>query len=374
MYSYEKRKVSKKNVFLIILLMIVTAVTSTYLYKMYEGIKIDDLSNGNYGEKAIRLGVDSTEEAEIKTNILEETTKCVVGISKIKSTGDSILTINATENYNLGTGTIISDNGYILTNWHLVGNKYSSCYVTLENGYVHSGNVVWADEDLDLAIVKITANGLNYLKLGDSDNIKIGEQVYAIGNPIGLEFQRTVTAGIISGINRTIKIEEGTSKSYMEGLIQTDASINRGNSGGPLVNAQGEIIGINSVKIESAEGIGFAIPINIVKPIIESFINTGNFEEAYLGISAYDNEVIRYLQNNVEFENGIYVVNITKDGPISKTNIKIGDLITKIDGKNINKMSDLREYIYRKKPGDIIKITYTRNSKEYEIDVTLGRK
>ncbi len=374
MYSYEKRKVSKKNVFLIILLMIVTAVTSIYLYKMYEGIKIDDLSNGNYGEKAIRLGVDSTEEAEIKTNILEETTKCVVGISKIKSTGDSILTINATENYNLGTGTIISDNGYILTNWHLVGNKYSSCYVTLENGYVHSGNVVWADEDLDLAIVKITANGLNYLKLGDSDNIKIGEQVYAIGNPIGLEFQRTVTAGIISGINRTIKIEEGTSKSYMEGLIQTDASINRGNSGGPLVNAQGEIIGINSVKIESAEGIGFAIPINIVKPIIESFINTGNFEEAYLGISAYDNEVIRYLQNNVEFENGIYVVNITKDGPISKTNIKIGDLITKIDGKNINKMSDLREYIYRKKPGDIIKITYTRNSKEYEIDVTLGRK
>ena len=130
----------------------------------------------------------------------------------------------------------------------------------MENGKVYNGNVEWADENLDLAVVKINANGLSYLKIGDSDNLKIGQKVYAIGNPVGIEFQRTVTSGIISGLNRTLKIEENNSQSYMEDLIQTDASINHGNSGGPLINTTGELIGINSIKIETAEGIGFAVP------------------------------------------------------------------------------------------------------------------
>ena len=146
----------------------------------------------------------------------------------------------------------------------------------MEDGTIYNGNTVWADSDLDLAVVKISANNLKYLQLGDSDNIKIGETVYAIGNPIGIEFQRTVTKGIISGLNRTIKIEENKNSSYMEGLIQTDASINQGNSGGPLINERGEVIGINSVKIETAEGIGFAIPINIIKPVVESLTNAGS--------------------------------------------------------------------------------------------------
>lgn len=153
----------------------------------------------------------------------------------------------------------------------MAGNKYSSCYVTLENGKTYTGSVVWHDEDLDLAIVKIPAVELNFISLGDSDSISIGEKTYAIGNPIGLEFQRTVTSGIISGINRTVKIEEEEKTSYLEDLIQTDATINPGNSGGPLINELGEVIGINSVKIQEAEGIGFAVPINTIKPIIESF-------------------------------------------------------------------------------------------------------
>ena len=233
---------------------------------------------------------------------------------------------------------------------------------------------MWADENLDLAIVKISLNGLQYLSLGDSDNIKIGEKVYAIGNPIGVEFQRTVTSGIISGLNRTIKIEEEKNSNYMESLIQTDASINQGNSGGPLINTKGEVIGINSVKIESAEGIGFAIPINLIKPIIESFISTGKFEEAYLGIFAYDKEVVKYLKSDIDFDEGIYVVKISKDGPAAKTNIKMGDIITKIDGNSINKMSELRTYIYRKKPGDKITLTVNRQGKENNIDVNLGEK
>ena len=237
--------------------------------------------------------------------------ECVVGISKIRNTGSSILSIDSADTLGLGTGIVVSENGYIVTNWHVAGNKYSSCYVTVDNGTVYNGNVLWADSDLDLAIVKINAKGLDYLPLGDSDNTKVGETVYAIGNPIGIEFQRTVTAGIISGLNRTIKIEEEDKTSYMEDLIQTDATINPGNSGGPLINRDGEVIGVNSIKITAAEGIGFAIPINIIKPIIESYTSTGSFEEAHFGIFAYDREVIPYLDSSVKFSSGIYLVQVT---------------------------------------------------------------
>jgi len=374
MYRYEKRESKAKKVFGTLLLIIVVSVTSIFLYNMYLNINIkSDVENIDGAGAAIRLSAEKEEEPDI-SNTLEDTTRCVVGISKLKNNGDSIFETNSTKNLSLGTGAIISDNGYIITNWHLAGNKYSSCYVTLENGEVYNGNVVWADEDLDLAIVKISASGLDYLELGDSDDLKIGENVYAIGNPIGIEFQRTVTSGIISGLNRTIKIEENNTSSYMEGLIQTDASINDGNSGGPLINKEGQIIGINSVKIEAAEGIGFAIPINVVKPVIESFINTGNFDEAYLGIFAYDKEVVKYLKNDIDFDGGIYVVKIMQDGPVAKTNIKIGDIITKIDGNVVNRMSELRHYIYTKKAGDTVTLTISRNNKEYQVQVTLKKR
>ena len=374
MYRYEKKESKFKKVIETIILMIATSAISIFLYNMYLHIDIEQDSKITKNESpAIRLSMEEKEDASV-SNTLEDTTKCVVGISKIKNKGDNIFEKNATENLSLGTGIIVSDNGYIITNWHLAGNKYSSCYVTLENGNVYNGNIVWADENLDLAIVKISANGLKYLNLGDSDNIKIGENVYAIGNPIGIEFQRTVTSGIISGLNRTIKIEEENKSIYMEGLIQTDASINQGNSGGPLINTKGEVIGINSVKIEAAEGIGFAVPINLIKPIIESFINTGDFEEAYLGIFAYDREVTNYLKKDLEFEAGIYVVKIMTDGPLAKTNIKQGDIITKIDENHINRMSELRSYIYRKKPGDKVVLTFNRNNKEYNTEVVLSKK
>ena len=269
-------------------------------------------------------GTDQNQEEKETdiTEILENTVKSVVGISKIKNAGGSIFSNNSTEELGLGTGIIVSDNGYILTNWHLAGNKYSSCYITLENGNSYNGNVVWADSNLDLAIIKISANNLNYITLGDSDNIKLGEIVYAIGNPIGFEFQRTVTSGIISATNRTIKIEDEASEVYMSDLIQTDATINPGNSGGPLINKKGEVIGINSVKISEAEGIGFAMPINIIKPVIESFVNNGSFEEAYLGIFAYDKEVIPYLKEKSKFDSGIYVTQISKDRTMLWSRIK----------------------------------------------------
>lgn len=274
----------------------------------------------------------------------------------------------------LGSGIVVTEDGYILTNEHVSGSKYGKCYVTFENGSNYNADVVWSDSDLDLAIVKINAKGLKYANLGDSNSIKIGESVYAIGNPIGFEFQKTVTSGIISALNRTIKFEEEENTIYMSNLIQTDATINPGNSGGPLINSEGNVIGINSVKITSAEGIGFAIPINIVKPIIKRLKTDSKFEEAEIGIFAYDKNVIPYLNNGVNFESGIYVASISFNSPAKNAGLEQGDIITKIDGINLNKMSDLREYIYTKSPGDEANLTILRNKRKLEIKIKLVKK
>lgn len=196
------------------------------------------------------------------------------------------------------------------------------------------------------------------------------------GNPIGFEFRRTVTSGIISAKNRTIKIEEESKSSYMTDLIQTDATINPGNSGGPLIYPNGDIIGINTVKISTAEGIGFAIPINIIKPIIESFKQIGNFEEATIGIYAYDKEVVPYLNTklNNNFQKGIYVAQITSNGPADNTELKNGDIITSIDNIELNTMNDLREYIYTKKPNDEVNLKIIRGKINKEFSIVLGKK
>lgn len=192
----------------------------------------------------------------------------------------------------------------------------------------------------------------------------------------GFEFRRTVTSGIISAKNRTIKLEEENKSSYMTDLIQTDATINPGNSGGVLIYPNGEVIGVNTVKISTAEGIGFAIPINIIKPIIESFKQNGNFEEATIGIYAYDKEVVPYIESSIRnnFNNGIYVAQINQNSPASNTELKEADVITSIDGINLNTMNDLRQYIYTKKPGDEVMLNVNRGKVSKQIKLNLGKK
>ena len=378
MYRYDKNRIKIKKVFMSIILFISISVGSIAAYEIYTtNYKINQLKGAEPEIQKVSQEIVETEnnkEEKDITETIEETIKSVVGISKIKNSGTSIFGASSVQQLGLGTGVIISENGYILTNEHVSGAKYSSCYVTLENGDVYNGNVVWSDSDLDIAIVKINMKGLNAITLGDSDTIKIAEQVYAIGNPIGVEFQRTVTGGIISGTNRTIKLEEDGKSTYMEDLIQTDATINPGNSGGPLINTRGEMIAINTVKITSAEGIGFSIPINIIKPVIEQIMTTGKFEEAYLGIFAYDKEVIPYLDDAIEFDKGIYIAQVDLTGPAKNTELKVGDIITKIDNETVNKMSELREYIYTKKTNDKVTLTIMRNNKQITVEITLGKK
>ena len=178
----------------------------------------------------------------------------------------------------IGSGVVVHPFGYILTNDHVAGGNPSSISVVFSDGTELEGRTLWSDPTLDLAMAKVEAeNDLVYAPLGNSEDLAIGETVVAIGTPLALQFQHTVTSGIISGLNRTVKIPTNLGENFMEDLVQTDASINPGNSGGPLVNIRGEVIGINTVKVTRAEGIGFAIPIDVAMPIIRHFVEEGEF-------------------------------------------------------------------------------------------------
>ncbi len=372
-YVARRRKKNGKNKILVAFVFLLIIASGIILYKFYEKIEVEELDKGSEAVRTLRTLDEEKEEQKEVVDVIAQATSSVVGISKVKNIGSTIFLKDGSSKLGLGTGLIVTDNGYILTNAHVSGEKYSTCYVTLETGEVFTGNVVWSDMDVDLAILKISAKNLIYAKLGDSDNIKVGEKVYAIGNPIGFEFERTVTSGIISAIDRTIKIEEDEN-SYMSNLIQTDATINLGNSGGPLINIDGEVVGINTLKITSAEGISFAVPINLVKTIIEKFATQGKFEEASIGIFAYDKNVIPYIDNNLKFNTGIYVVQIDRNSSAYNSGLREKDVIIQIDNINLKKMCDLRRYIYTKNIGDEVILKISRNNTEKEIKMTLIKK
>ena len=245
MAKRTKKKNNTKKIISRIIILAISIIIGYYLYYTYTKIEVNPQS---YETQRMQSTVNeqTVENVEEKSknvaDILEKTMESVVGISKLKDNGSSIFSTNTETSLGLGTGVIISENGYILSNEHVTGAKYSTCYITLENSKKYDGTVVWSDSDLDLSITKIEAENLTYINLGDSSKIRVGETVYAIGNPIGFEFRRTVTSGIISSKNRTIKLEEKDSASYMSDLIQTDATINPGNSGGPLIYPNGDVI------------------------------------------------------------------------------------------------------------------------------------
>ena len=262
---------------------------------------------------------------------------CVVGITRpiVKKNG-----FNIKKSFEVGTGVIVDSSGYIVTNYHVADNS-QDITVSLYDGRDVIGRSVWGDAILDISIIKINEPNFNVVTLGDSKNIEIGDTAIAIGNPLGLKFQRSVTSGIISALNRTVQLNENT---YMEDLIQTDASINPGNSGGPLININGEVIGINTVKVATAEGMGFAIPINIIKPIIKSIKNTGDFKIPVLGIIGADRNMSSYF--DVKVERGIYVSQCISGSPGYNAGIRIKDTLLSVNGNNLNTLMDLKENLF----------------------------
>jgi serine protease Do len=303
-------------------------------------------------EKFEKIVYPEGENPSIVRAVAEKNIETVVSIVTVEIKRDEIF--NPTEERGIGSGVIIDPNGYILTNDHVVGRKAREINVLFENGQQMTAVVLWQDLALDLALIKVDATGLPYAELGDSDQVGIGDIAIAIGSPLGLRFQRTVTSGVISALNRSLAVGSESEQVIMEDLIQTDASINPGNSGGPLLNASGQVIGINSAKASDAEGIGFAVPINIAKPIIKQVVEKGTFRPMYLGIDGFDREIAGYYNTDIDIQKGIYVINVHSNTPASAAGIREGDIILEMDGQPIDSMVKMRSILFgMDRPGKI---------------------
>ena len=268
-----------------------------------------------------------------------------------------------------GSGIIISNDGYIITNSHVIEGA-SSIKVVLNSGDEFTAEIVGYDSKTDLAVLKIEATGLPVAELGKSADLKVGELAVAIGNPLGLEFQGSVTAGVISALNRTMEVE---GRQYT--LVQTDAAINPGNSGGPLVNKYGQVVGINTVKISSyaAEGMGFAIPIDVALPVIEELIENGYVSgRPQIGIGIRDITQTMSMYYNMPI--GIYVVSVSPGSDAEKAGIRSGDVVIKADGKAVATSDELNEVRDTHKVGEKIRLTIVRDNETIDLDVTLGEE
>lgn len=278
-----------------------------------------------------------------------------------------------------GTGIIVTEDGYILTNKHVI-NGANKVTVVLDDGTTYENVKVVATDPLnDVAYLKIdNASGLTAAKLGDSKTINVGQQVIAIGNALG-QYQNTVTSGIISGLGRSVTAADESNRSTetLTDMIQTDAAINSGNSGGPLVNAAGEVIGINTATSTSAENMGFAIPISSTKGMLQQLIETGSAKRTYLGV--YSIEITPEVAKayNLPVSEGVYLYSpssysaIVKNSPAAKAGLKDKDIVTAINGVKVGATGSLANIIGEYKPGDTVQLTVVREGNETAINVTL---
>lgn len=270
----------------------------------------------------------------------------------------------------IGTGFIVSDKGIIVTNRHVVENPNTRYSVVTKDGDRLEVTKIYRDPTLDLALVQVSGNNLKRLELGDSSNLRAGQSVIAIGNALG-RFENTVTTGVVSGIGRSVTAGDpfaGTSE-RLDDLIQTDAAINPGNSGGPLLNLAGQVIGVNVATTEGAQNIGFAIPINAIKPLVEEFERTGTVSKPYLGIRYVPISRDNALRNNVP--QGAYIDEVLEGSPAQKAGIEPGDIITKIDGQAITDDTKISETIQKKKVGDRLTLEVFRDDNSRTVTATL---
>jgi Do/DeqQ family serine protease len=275
-----------------------------------------------------------------------------------------------------GSGVIISEDGYIVTNNHVI-EEADEIKVTLNNKKQYKAKLIGTDPSSDLALIKIEEKGLNFLLYGNSDNIKVGQWVLAVGYPLNLE--TTVTAGIVSAKARTLGLNQRKSNSPIESFIQTDAAVNQGNSGGALISTNGELVGIVSAIASPTgayAGYSYAIPVNIVKKIINDLLQYGTVQRAYLGISYLPENAPEAEKTKLNYKEGqgVLVMDVAKDGAMSSSGIQTGDYITKINGVKVANGSEMVEQIAGYKPGDKITVHYNRAGKEASTSITLRNK
>lgn len=324
-------------------------------------------NNSNENKESV-VNISPKEDASMERAVVEKSIDSVVGITtKTKATQNTIFGPQTGYVEGVGSGSIVTEDGYILTNSHVISDgDAGEINVLYSNGEESKAELIWNDTTLDLAVIKVDGNNLPAIDIGDSDKVKVGDKAVAIGNPLGLELQSTVTSGIISGLNRTVSFQNGA---QMDGLMQTDAAINSGNSGGALLNSKGELIGINTAKAGNSDGIGFAIPVNIAKSVIDEIAETGEFNSVYLGITGINLDLL-LKANNVDEEEvgvseGVYVNSVDEN---ARDFFQKGDIIVEIDGNKIKDMSNLKKTLLNYSVGDTAKIKVIRDGKEETID------
>lgn len=319
-------------------------------------------------------------KSEDVTQAIDETSKAVVGISNIKETRQGM------KKAGTGSGVIYKKDGkkaYVVTNHHVIEGS-SNLEVVLSDGTTVEADLKGSDPFTDLAVLQIDSEHVQKVaEFADAKDVEVGQTAIAIGNPLGMEFAGSATKGIVSGMNRNIPVDLNGDKQvdWQTEVLQTDAAINPGNSGGALINLQGEVIGINSMKIakESVEGIGFSIPMNIAKPVIEDLETTGEVERPYMGVSLQDVSQVpasvlqRELNLPADVKEGVLVQAVEAGSPAAQAGLSQYDVITEIDGNKVESLMSLRKYLYNQaQVGDSIELTVYRNGEQVKTDLELS--
>ncbi|MDN4606574.1 S1C family serine protease [Sporosarcina highlanderae] len=342
-------------------------------------------------EKAAAVTENSTTPTFVQTSsnsgstlsdMVEYASKGIVGVSNFKTTGNRFAGNSELAEFGTGSGVIYKIDGeaaYIVTNNHVIEGA-GKIEVTLQGGEKETAELIGSDALTDLAVLKISASQVDIaLEFGDSDKLRAGDSVVAIGNPLSLDFSGTVTQGIISAPSRSIEVKTIAGAWEMD-VIQTDAAINPGNSGGALINAEGKVIGINSLKIAESgvEGLGFAIPSNDVVPLLEEITKNGKIERPYIGVGLADlaNVPYMYVQNiPEEVKGGVMVTSVDPTSAANKAGLKEQDVITAINGTDIKNSMELRKFLYTKLSiGDKAKLTVYTGSEKRTVELTLTSK
>ena len=376
----------KKRIILILLVVLFGIVFYPVLKFNYDIISSrysDFIENFNEKTKKWFSGIKKTDykgpSEIVGQRIVQEEFETIDVIEKVSPAVVSVVvkTVNfnffsgSTTTYEsgIGTGFIVDSNGLIITNSHVVNDAEAEYSVVMKDGTTYSVNKIHLDNYSDIAILEITARNLPTVEFGDSESLKVGQRAIAIGNALG-RYDNTVTVGVISGIAREVRASSGygEQKTY-EDVIQTDAALNPGNSGGPLLNSSGQVIGVNVATTFGAENIGFAIPVNVVKPILDSFIANGKIIRPYLGVSY--TIISKDMAKLRDMPEGAYVSTVIKGSPAEEAGLERGDIIIKINDKEITSENSLAKIINEGKVGDKVKLTVDRNSEEVVLNAIL---
>lgn len=354
---------------------VLTSIILILLGAFIGSLVFSNLQNGN--QNLLKAGL--VENSKSIAEIAQKAGPSMVGIRMtVATTLDRFFEARGQISRAEGSGVIISKEGYIMTNYHVVSNadphnedhKKATLEVFLPDKRQTNAKFVGGDPLNDLAVIKINLKNLTVAELGDSSKLKVGEPAIAIGNPLGLEFAGSVTAGVISALNRTVSVEDRTLN-----LIQTDAAINPGNSGGALVNSEGKVIGINTVKISvpGVEGLGFAIPINNAKPIVDQLIKYGYVKgRPLIGISG--REITETMADYYNLPVGIFIVDVERGSGAAKAGIKKRDIMISLAGKKVETMSDVNEIKKAYKAGDTVKTVVVRGKRKLTLNLTFSEE